>query len=73
MKNARNIVLKDFNLIYRIDEIVENKLLLPENLKKIERIYSKKHFENKSFLAKLSFQISATLKNIIDYLQKFYT
>ena len=73
LKNARNIVLKDFNLIYRIDEIVENKLLLPENLKKIERIYSKKHFENKSFLAKLSFQISATLKNIIDYLQKFYT
>ena len=73
LKNARNTVLKDFNLIHRIDEIVENKLLLPENPKKIERIYSKKYFENKSFLAKLSFRISSTLNNIVDYLQKFYT
>jgi hypothetical protein len=73
LKNARNIVLNKFNLIYRIYEIVESKLLLPKNSKKIVRIYSKKHFENKSFSGKLSFQINSKLTKIIDYLQKFYT
>jgi len=73
LKDARNIVLNKFNLIYRIDAIVESKLLLPKNPKKIERIYSKKYFENKSFLSKFSFYISSKLTKIIDYLQKFYT
>jgi len=73
LKDARNIVLNKFNLIYRIDAIVESKLLLPKNPKKIERIYSKKYFENKSFLGKFSFYISSKLTKIINYLQKFYT
>jgi len=70
---SRNIVLKEFNVIKRIDNIVESKLSKWNMPKKNIRIYNKRHFENKSLLAKLLFLFNSKIMKSVKYLEKFYT
>jgi hypothetical protein len=70
---SRNIVLKEFNVIKRIDHIVENKLSQWNKPKKNIRVYNKRHFENKSLLAKLLFLFNSKIMKSVKYLEKFYT
>jgi hypothetical protein len=65
-------ILEKFNIIKRIDEIIENDEPKNKELPSKTYIYPKIHFQNKSFIAKLSFGINRRLKNISQYLEKFY-
>lgn len=73
IEEARNIVLNKFNLIKRIDEIVESKTLTNLNFKKNIKVYNKKNFENNYFLAKLIFKLDSLLVKISRFLKNYYT
>ena len=72
---ARKIVLEKFNLIKRIDVIVEERLNKPSvnNLKIDSVIYPKFHFEGKNKLSRIIFSINQRFKKLTNYLEKFYS
>ena len=72
---ARKIVLERFNLIKRIDEIVEERINQPvvNNLRTESIIYPKFHYEGKSKLSRILFSINRRLKKLTKYLEKFYS
>lgn len=73
--SARKVVLEKFNLIKRIDNIIEEKLVQPNlnNLKIKTSIYPKYHFEGKTKLSRLLFTLNKRLKKLSSYLEKFYS
>ena len=73
--SARKVVLEKFNLIKRIDNIIEEKLVQPNlnNLKIETSIYPKYHFEGKTKLSRLLFTLNKRLKKLSSYLEKFYS
>lgn len=72
---ARKIVLERFNLIKRIDEIVEDMIDQPvvKNLRPESIIYPKFHYEGKSKLSRILFSINQRLKKLTKYLEEFYS
>ena len=72
---SRKIVLEKFNLIKRIDEIVEDRLNQPvvNSLRTESIIYPKFHYEGKSKLSRLLFSINQRLKKLTKYLEEFYS
>ena len=72
---AKKVVLQKFNLIKRIDEIVEERLNKPSvnNLKIDSVIYPKFHFEGKNKLSRIIFSINQRFKKLTNYLEKFYS
>lgn len=72
---ARKIVLERFNLIKRIDEIVEDMIDQPvvKNLRPESTIYPKFHYEGKSKLSRILFSINQRLKKLTKYLEEFYS
>lgn len=72
IKNSKLITLNDFNLIKRIDNIVEADLLYKNTPKTQKIVYPKIYFENKSKLAKLIFAINIRVKRLYSYLESFY-
>ena len=72
---ARKIVLERFNLIKRIDEIVEDMIDQPvvKNLRTESIIYPKFHYEGKSKLSRILFSINQRLKKLTKYLEEFYS
>lgn len=72
---AKKIVLERFNLIKRIDEIVEERLIQqPVKILKSDcEIFPKYYFEGKSKFSKILFSINQRLLRITKYLEKFYS
>lgn len=72
---ARKIVLEKFNLIKRIDEIVEDRLNQPvvKNLRAESIIYPKFHYEGKTKFSRMLFSINQRLKKLTKYLEEFYS
>mgnify|MGYP001472321342 CR=1 FL=1 len=75
LRNSREIVLDKFNLIKRIDKIVEEcaKNNLSTNSFQYQTIYPKTFFESRSVIARLSFLLNKKIKKISQFLEKFYT
>ena len=73
INNSKNIVLNEFNLINRIDKIIDNYEANNQegNYEKIT-IYNKRHFENTGNVAKLAFKVDSTLKKISNKLENYY-
>lgn len=73
--NSRNIVLENFNLIKRIDKIVDNLEYLEQDktISMEKYIYPKIHFENRSLFARLSYSINKRLKKLSKYLESQYS
>ena len=72
---AKKVVLERFNLIKRIDEIVEKRLNTPlvKNLKSESIIYPKFHYEGKTKLSRILFSINQRIKKLTNYLEEFYS
>ncbi len=72
---AKKVVLEKFNLIKRIDEIVEERLnqTSVKNLKSESVIYPKFHFEGKNKLSRIIFALNQRLKKLTNYLEEFYS
>ena len=74
INKSKEIALEEFNLIKRIDKLVDikeaNKDTLSNQIKC--SIMPKISFENKSFVAKFIFKINKLLKNITSKLDTFY-
>jgi len=72
---AKKVVLERFNLIKRIDEIVEKRLNTPlvRNLKSESIIYPKFHYEGKTKLSRILFSINQRIKKLTNYLEEFYS
>ena len=71
---SRKVVLEKFNLIKRIDNIVEENLINnKEQIKKEILIYPKFQFEAKSKSSRFIFSINKIIKKINNYLEKFYS
>lgn len=72
--NSKLIALEEFNLIKRIDKIVDKKI--EDNLTgdKIEKyfIYPKIKYEGKSSISKLMYSLNQRLKILSDKLESFY-
>jgi hypothetical protein len=73
LKRSKLVTLEKFNLIKRIDSIVENNLEVKESLPTIKTIYPKVYFENKSRFARILFSINQRVKKIYMYLESFYS
>lgn len=71
---SKLITLEEFNLIKRIDKIVDKKIEINLDNNVIEKnyIYPKIKYENKSIIAKLIYSINRRLKNLSDKLESFY-
>lgn len=74
IKKSKEIALEDFNLIKRIDKLVEIKEKGNINLSNQTKcsIMPKINFENKSFFAKLIYKINKRIKNFTSKLDSFY-
>lgn len=72
---AKKIVLERFNLIKRIDEIVEKRLSKPleKKLESVCTIYPKFHYEGKTKLSRMLFAINQRIKKLSKYLEEFYS
>lgn len=72
---ARDVVLEKFNLIKRIDRIVEENLKdKKNNYSKSEIfIYPKYFYEGSTKFSRLIFSLNKKLKNFSTYLEKFYS
>ena len=72
---AKKVVLERFNLIKRIDEIVEKRLNQPlvNNLDSESIIYPKFYYEGKSKLSRILYAINQRIKKLTIYLEKFYS
>ena len=70
---AKNVVLEKFNLIKRIDKIVEERLAQPDtqNLHLDISIYPKFHYEGKNMISRLLFALNKRIKKLSNYLEKF--
>ena len=73
INNSKNIVLNEFNLINRIDKIIDNYEANNQegNYEKIT-VYDKRHFEKTGNFAKLAFKVDSTLKKISNKLENYY-
>ncbi len=73
--SAKKVVLDKFNLIKRIDNIIEEKLVKPDtNQEKTEvLIYPKFHYEGKNKMSRFIFSLNQRIKNLTNYLEKFYS
>ena len=73
--SAKNVVLEKFNLIKRIDKIVEERLAQPDtqNLHLDISIYPKFHYEGKNMISRLLFALNKRIKRLSNYLEKFYS
>lgn len=72
LQDSKLTVLDKFNLIKRIDQIIENSPQNYEEDSKTVSIYPKIYFQNKSFSAKLLFKLNQILNKTSVYLEKFY-
>jgi len=72
---AKKVVLERFNLIKRIDEIVEKRLnqQLVNNLDSESVIYPKFYYEGKSKLSRILYAINQRVKKLTKYLEEFYS
>ena len=72
---AKKVVLERFNLIKRIDEIVEKRLnqQLVNNLDSVSIIYPKFYYEGKSKLSRILYAINQRIKKLTKYLEEFYS
>ncbi len=72
---ARKVVLERFNLIKRIDRIVEQSLRVESknNYKSEITIYPKFYFEGNNRLSRTLFSINKRLKKLSTYFEKFYS
>lgn len=73
LKNSRNVILEKFNIVKRIDEIVDSKVTDNLEGKSIVRIFNKRVYEDNSFFAKLAFKINSKLETISKFLSTYYT
>ena len=73
LKISRNVILEEFNLIKRIDDIVNSKIEDNYENKSSTKIFNKKVYENKSFFGKLAFKINKKLEIISKFLKTYYT
>ena len=67
--------LDKFNLIKRIDNIIEEKLVQSNTseLKSQTLIYPKFHYEGRSKLSRFLFTLNQRIKILTNYLEKFYS
>ena len=72
---AKKVVLERFNLIKRIDEIVEKRLYQPlvKNIESESIIYPKFHYEGNTKLSRILFAINQRIKKLTNYLEEFYS
>ena len=72
---AKNIVLEKFNLIKRIDKIIEDRLTQSDtkNFQSEILIYPKFHYEGKNIISRLLFAMNKRIKKLANYLEKFYS
>jgi len=75
MLEAKKVVLEKFNLIKRIDKIVDERLSQPSlnNLKLVSVVYPKFHFEGKSKISRVLFSVNQRLKKLTNYFEGFYS
>ena len=71
---SKNYVLTKFNLIKRIDEIVENVSKKANTGEaKLYSVYPKVHFEGKTRFSKIIYSINKRIKKFTLFLEKFYS
>ena len=72
---AKNIVLEKFNLIKRIDKIIEDRLTQSDtkNFQSEISIYPKFHYEGKKIMSRILFAMNKRIKRLANYLEKFYS
>mgnify|MGYP001197584379 FL=1 len=72
---AKNVVLEKFNLIKRIDNIIEERLAQSDtkNLQTEISIYPKFHYEGKNKISRFLFALNKRIKRLANYLEKFYS
>lgn len=73
LNKSKLITLDKFNLIKRIDTIVENSISLMSSPPSIKTIYPKVYFEDKTRFARILFSINKRIKKIYMYLENFYS
>jgi len=73
LKYSRKVILDKFNLIKRIDDIVNSKSKDSFESKSRIKIFNKKVYENKSFFAKLAFKVNKKLEIVSKFLKTYYT
>ncbi len=73
IRNSKNVVLNEFNLINRIDKIIDShEANNQKNSYKNITVYEKRHFESTGSLGKLAFKVDSSLKKISNKLENYY-